>query len=324
MRGAARGRQDQCAMPVKGALLGSALLLSQAVAFSPPACLPGVSGSAPRSCDTVRYASKGRSVANEPLGGVRSQMDKIEASAVQRMTKGYDKLCKNCPTRLQPRVDTLTEMIMGLPTSERDELLKVVAQRMEALETAGDEQVQGVRTPKEVYNFQLTGQVGAGAGMTPAPSVRGDGEQFGKMMEKGKMKDKMKKDKMKDCKMQDGGEKMRRKLIEKMEKYRGKIDKNEMKLARAERMLAVSEALVAEGAQAQIPQDAVDATNPKIAMDIDELRMMSREQLEVKRLKYVEKKAKYQRKLAESRMDLGMAEKELADLAQSAERAGAC
>ena len=59
-------------------------------------------------------------------------------------------------------------------------------------------------------------------------------------------------------------------------------------------------------------------------MDIDELRMMSREQLEVKRLKYVEKKAKYQRKLAESRMDLGMAEKELADLAQSAERAGAC
>ena len=247
------------------------------------------------------------------------------------------------------------QMIMGLPTSERDELLKVVAQRMEALETAGDEQVQGVRTPKEVYNFQLTGQVGAGAGMTPAPSVRGDGEQFGKMMEKGKMKDEMKKDKMKDCKMQDGGEKMRRKLIEKMEKYRGKIDKNEMKLARAERMLAVSEALVAEGAQAQvkllsvpcgfvrmrrhphsrihththtmrkqIPQDAVDATNPKIAMDIDELRMMSREQLEVKRLKYVEKKAKYQRKLAESRMDLAMAEKELADLAQSAERAGAC
>jgi hypothetical protein len=98
-------------MPVKGALLGSALLLSQAVAFSPPACLPGVSGSAPRSCDTVRYASKGRSVANEPLGGVRSQMDKIEASAVQRMTKGYDKLCKNCPTRLQPRVDTLTEVL---------------------------------------------------------------------------------------------------------------------------------------------------------------------------------------------------------------------
>ena len=37
----------------------------------------------------------------------------LEKSAVQRFTVGYDKLCKNCPTRLQPRVDTLTEMILG-------------------------------------------------------------------------------------------------------------------------------------------------------------------------------------------------------------------
>ena len=41
---------------------------------------------------------------------LRCELNKIEASAVQRMTKGYDKLCKNCPTRLQPRVDTLTEV----------------------------------------------------------------------------------------------------------------------------------------------------------------------------------------------------------------------
>ena len=52
-------------------------------------------------------------LASSPLLALRSQMDRNELSAVQRMTKGYDKLCKNCPTRLQPRVDTLTEVVSG-------------------------------------------------------------------------------------------------------------------------------------------------------------------------------------------------------------------
>jgi hypothetical protein len=43
---------------------------------------------------------------------LRCEMTKLEASAVQRMTKGYDKLCKNCPTRLVPRADTLAEVCL--------------------------------------------------------------------------------------------------------------------------------------------------------------------------------------------------------------------
>ena len=80
--------------------LAAALLLAQATAFSPVTWTFGTGGYEP-----LRLARRAPRVV-----GLRCQLDKVEASAVQRMTKGYDKLCKNCPTRLQPRVDTLTEV----------------------------------------------------------------------------------------------------------------------------------------------------------------------------------------------------------------------
>ena len=52
----------------------------------------------------------------------------------------------------------VAQMIMGLPTGERDELLNVVAQRMEA----ADSEQQGVTTPREVYDFQLSGNTMVG------------------------------------------------------------------------------------------------------------------------------------------------------------------
>jgi hypothetical protein len=39
-------------------------------------------------------------MANEPLGGLCSQIDKIEAPVVKRMINGYQRLCTNCSTRL--------------------------------------------------------------------------------------------------------------------------------------------------------------------------------------------------------------------------------
>ena len=99
-------------------------------------------------------------------------------------------------------------------------------------------------------------------------------------------------------------DKMRMKLMAKLEKYRGQIGESEMKLARAERMLAVADILIAQGGSAQVPESAVDATDREIAEDIAELRMMSPEGLKEKRLKYLEKQAKYTRKVANFKMDL--------------------
>jgi len=104
--------------------------------------------------------------------------------------------------------------------------------------------------------------------------------------------------------MGEGGDKMRMKLMAKLEKYRGQIGESEMKLARAERMLAVADILIAQGGSAQVPESAVDATDREIAEDIAELRMMSPEGLKEKRLKYLEKQAKYTRKVANFKMDL--------------------
>ena len=104
--------------------------------------------------------------------------------------------------------------------------------------------------------------------------------------------------------MGEGGDKVRMKLMDKMEKYREKIVENEMKLARVERMLAVADILIAQGASAQVPESAVDAIAMEIAEDIAELRMMSPEGLKEKRLKYLEKQAKYTRKVANFKMDL--------------------
>lgn len=153
-------------------------------------------------------------------------------------------------------------MIMGLTMGERDELLKVVAQRIDASSAAGDGEMRGgVSTPREVYDFQLTGQtpstmaLNAGAGMTP-PMVESSTRTTTTDMENTKMKEekmKMKEDKDKmRGRLGEESDKMTMKLMEKIEKYQEKVAKNEMKLARAQRMLSVAEILLAQGKDAQV------------------------------------------------------------------------
>ena len=89
---------------MRGHYVCAALLVAQGAAFAPGSGLRiSAVGTGVRAFDGPRPRPAA------PLA-LRCEMNKIEASAVQRMTKGYDKLCKNCPTRLQPRVDTLTEV----------------------------------------------------------------------------------------------------------------------------------------------------------------------------------------------------------------------
>ena len=205
------------------------------------------------------------------------------------------------------------QMIMGLPVDEREALLQTVAQRTEAAAAggAGPEQgQQGVATPRELYDFQLAGGTGSASGLTP-PMTESGPRPIG--VEAPSDKAKMKMDKKEKEKMPEGGDKMRMKLMEKMEKCRRKIGESEMKMARAARMLAVADILIAQGADA--PVECADAGD---AEDIAELRMMTPERLEVKRLKYLEKQAKCARKVAERKLELREKTQEYDALAQGA------
>lgn len=83
-------------------------------------------------------------------------------------------------------------MIMGLPAMERDELLAAVAQRM-TTPTSGS-----VSTPRELYDFQLTGRTAGsavleGAGVSAEMDRRNDAVPTG--LEEGKMEKAKKKGK---------------------------------------------------------------------------------------------------------------------------------
>jgi hypothetical protein len=205
------------------------------------------------------------------------------------------------------------QMIMGLPVDEREALLQTVAQRTEAAAAGGacpEQGQQGVATPRELYDFQLAGGTGSAAGLTP-PMTESGPRPIG--VEAPSDKTKMKMDKKEKEKMPEGGDKMRMKLMEKMEKCRRKIGESEMKMARAARMLAVADILIAQGADAP-----VECTEAGDAEDVAELRMMTPERLEVKRLKYLEKQAKCARKVAERKLELREKTQEYDALAQGA------
>jgi len=228
-----------------------------------------------------------------------SKEEALEKSAVQRFTVGYDKLCKNCPTRLQPRVDTLTEMIMGLPVEERHELLAAVARRVQMMEAAAQEQETpasseeetknvstGLRTPKEVYDFQVAGLEAVDPKKDKAKTEKS---------KKGDATDKTKNDL----------ERALVKAMEKMEKARCKHTENERKLARVNHLLEVTTALLKR------KQEAVKAETLQVVAaadddddddeEVSELYSMTRERLKHQQLKYKANKAKLEQSKAKSR-----------------------
>lgn len=76
-------------------------------------------------------------------------------------------------------------MIMGLPATERDELLATVAQRMTA--SNGERTSDTVSTPLELYNFQVTAGTAAGSAAlegTGTSSEMTDGASMGLEEEK--------------------------------------------------------------------------------------------------------------------------------------------
>jgi len=214
-----------------------------------------------------------------------SNLQKVEAAAVKRF-KNYDKLCKTCPTLLQPRVDTLTEMIMnGLTRDERDELLAKVAARM--LQQEEDDVSHGntprIQTAKDVFKFQ-TGQ---DADLGPDEQVRAQDDDDDD-------------DEVLLAENKDSSFKKEKILV--IDKAKSKFDTNKLKLDRMKRLVEATNSLLAGNKNANYTTTMTSDSN--IYHSIDELQGMSRTELKMQRLKYLAQQAKLEQKLAKGRMKL--------------------
>ena len=205
-------------------------------------------------------------------------LSKLEKKSVQRFTTGYDKLCKTCPTLLRPRVDTLTEMIIGLTDAERMELMSNVARRLddEVGATSRNERTtdtkRGIQSSMDTYNFQTSACMQVQLPTEPKEPKTSSSQ----------------------------------KLIRKMEKARGKFEYNRRKAARARRLLACCNALLARDRLANEPT-IYTLPNPldsDIYHDIDELKKLSRQELKLERLKLDAQKARFESKVKKSRLKL--------------------
>mmetsp|Transcript_34864 Transcript_34864/g.82134 ORF Transcript_34864/g.82134 Transcript_34864/m.82134 type:complete len:265 (-) Transcript_34864:150-944(-) len=224
---------------------------------------------------SVQNAPKLRATSPRRRNDIVCELTKIEEKSVQRMTKQFDKLCKTCPTRLQPRVDTITEMIVNLEEKERLEIFANVEMRLSNMdmEAKGDGEA-------------MVGTVMMTNGMMKDEEMS---EMSEDEKEEKKMKMKEEKMKMKDEKEMKMGEMEKKRM-----KLEGKIAKNTMKLEEAKQKLALVTSLDKE------PGDEM------MAKEVMELREKSAEELEIYALKAQEKVFKYERKLAECRLKLKM------------------
>lgn len=249
----------------------------------------------PKPSLTAQFSSLQQNAAVESDSG----MSKVEAAGVKRFAVGYDKLCKSCPTRLQPRVDTLTEMIVGLPDTEREDLMKNVARRLIEIQQDNErsESRKVVRTARDVYEFQTDG-------MTTAESEKPQKEKGANGRAEGKSQ--------KSTKVEANPN---AKLLKKMDKNKNNYESNKNKSARARRLLAVTNALLQRNDHENEPTiyTVANPVDNSWYHEIDELKKLSRDELKMERLKLKVQKAKYEGKVAKARMKLYGASMKLAD-----------
>jgi hypothetical protein len=220
-------------------------------------------------------------------------MSKIETAGVKSFTITYDKLCKACPTRLEPRVDTLTEMILGLPDEEREELMANIAMRLEERK----EFEPKVQSSKDVYDFQT-----AGISVKPEKQFESKKTSNGETMPSPRP--------AKVRKEVDANAK----LLKEIDKARIKIEYSKQRAARARRLLAVTNALLARNAHANEPTiyQTANPVDNGWYHEIDDLRQLSRAELKMEKLKFNAQKAKYESKVAKGRLKLYGASRSLA------------
>mmetsp|Transcript_20982 Transcript_20982/g.32884 ORF Transcript_20982/g.32884 Transcript_20982/m.32884 type:complete len:263 (-) Transcript_20982:78-866(-) len=227
----------------------------------------GLSGALPLSSSALQLRSRAsHRQSSASVCRVVSEMDKVEVKAVERLVKQYDKLCKTCPTRLQPRLDNVAHMMLSLPEDER---LQVMSQVKKSLKEGSAD----------------------GNGLIDVKAVS-QGMSMGQMKQESKEMDVPKPEMKPEKEMQMGQDKM----AKKMRKLQEKIDKNMMKMMDREAKLKLLE----EFKQGNKEMPAEEGLVKEWKM----LQEMSPERIEVRRLKLIEKKAKCERKVAECSLDL--------------------
>lgn len=226
---------------------------------------------------------------------------RLEDAAVRRFTVGYDKLCKNCPTRLEPRVDTLTEMIMGLTVDDRDEVLAAVVQRIEESKK-GLAMGTGLRTSTEVYTYQC-------AGADDKSKLR---DATNRSEQEGSKKRKRKQD-THDSQNDDDAYNQNMRLVRIMRKKKSKAcaryTKSEVELATAGRLYEVATMFLAGETDGRLDNSV------KVTKEIAKMRNMSRSDLKTRRFehlalvtKFEKRKAKYSAKRYEANLELSRIE----------------
>eukprot|EP00281_Chroomonas_sp_CCMP1168_P031976 CAMPEP_0206244336 /NCGR_PEP_ID=MMETSP0047_2-20121206/18103_1 /ASSEMBLY_ACC=CAM_ASM_000192 /TAXON_ID=195065 /ORGANISM="Chroomonas mesostigmatica_cf, Strain CCMP1168" /LENGTH=282 /DNA_ID=CAMNT_0053669549 /DNA_START=89 /DNA_END=937 /DNA_ORIENTATION=+ len=264
----------------------AAMALGGADAFAPGSVLP-------RSDRGILSLSAARGTRAGGLGlrAARAELTPVETKAVQRFTKDFDKLCKTCPSRIQPRADTLTEMILGLPDDEQKLLLAKVALRL-----AGHDMAtivgSGAAAPVAV---EAAAAVAAAPGMVPQEAMMGEKKM---VMEDKKM---MGMDKMEEKRM-----KLERKIRERQmdaAMYRAELEYLDLALvepvtdckARAQELLQ-KESGFSEMEMQEMVQE--------VSMKLEKLKGMDEAMQAIRALKLKEKIAKCARKEAECRAEL--------------------
>lgn len=236
--------------------------------LAPPTTVSAFCSTQRRKLDSSTSAQQGGSVESNTLS-------KVETSAVTRFTIGYDKLCKNCPTRIEPRVDTLTAMILGLPEDEIEILMNNVAARLLERETKMNQQEAKVTTSRDVYAFQT-----AGVPLKPE-------------------KQKVAKEKKTENNIR---EEDKDRLTKKMNKARVKFNTNKQNVFRAQRLLEVTNTLLSRDTNAK--EIDITCADNGWYHEIDRLKQLCRPELKMERLKLTAMKAKHDQKIAKQRMKL--------------------
>jgi len=229
----------------------------------------------------------------------RTPTSKLENAAIQRFTVTYDKLCKNCPTRLEPRVETITEMILGLPLEERQRLMMGLEKRFNADDEKHNNR-GSVRSSQEVYAFQTKVIEGRGAFEESSESSMRDEEEKIKSV----LKDKLQMKVAAVDKEIITTSKVNAKLLKKMNEARAKCDSNRHKLSKVKRLLLVTNALLSKELH---DPDIYASNNPLDSNWYHNMKMLKNltgEELKMEQLKLMVQKTKYESKVAKARLKM--------------------
>ena len=230
-----------------------------------------------------------------------SSLTKLESKTIGRFTTGYNKLCKTCPTRLQPRVDTIVEMILGLSEEERHELLTTVDRRLQ------QGNLSTISSSQDVYNFQIGGVI---SNKKEQPQLEEEEETTSRPInivveqdenEEDEDDDKEEEDSLPSTTTtKDDGLKLLRN--KKLEKTKKKYEYSKEGIAKTKHLLEATTALLSSSYSSATFDLDESYYDTNYYHEIDAFKQMTRDELKMQHLKLQAQKAKYEQQVAKLRM----------------------